>query len=66
MVLVADNAPYNYEREIGSLSTGIENNSIAHEKTLEKIGTWTVICTQLLIYFLNYSLMEDILPNLLG
>ena len=39
MVLVADNAPYNYERKIGSLSVGIEKNSIAHDNALEKIGT---------------------------
>ena len=44
MVLVADNTPYNYEREIGSLSTYKENNSIAHEKTFKKIGTWTEMC----------------------
>ena len=32
MVLVADNAPYNYEKKIGFLSAGKENNTIAHEK----------------------------------
>ena len=32
IVLVADNAPYNYEREISFLSAGKENNSIAHDK----------------------------------
>ena len=57
MVLLADNSPYNYEMKIGSLSAGIKNNSIAHDKTLEKIVTWTVIYTQLLIYFLNYRLI---------
>ena len=57
MVLVADNALYNYERKIGSLSAGIEKNSISHDKMLEKIGTSIVICTQLLICFVNYPLI---------
>ena len=70
MVLVADNAPYNYEREIGSISAGKEKNIIAHDKMLEKIGTWTVICTQLLICFVNYPLIvkivDDLFEKLLG
>ena len=57
MVLVVDNAPYNYEREVGSLSAGKENNSIAREKMLEKIGTWIVMCTPLLICFVNCPLI---------
>ena len=57
MVLVVNNEPYNYERKIDSLSAGIENNSISHDKTLEKIGTWTVICMQLHIYFVKYPLI---------
>ena len=57
MVLVADNPPYNYESEISSLSAIKENNSIDHDKTLEKIGTWIVMCKQLLICFVNYLLI---------
>ena len=54
MVLVTDNSPYNYERGFSSLSAGKENNSLAREKTFEKIDTWTMMCTQLLICFVNY------------
>ena len=36
---MADNATYNYEREISSLFSGKENNSITHEKILEMIVT---------------------------